>query len=334
MSNEIVEIEFYEGVDNVSEKLKNSTFIAYINLHGSFQGVTRVSGDTISHSLKEILNKSSNRCLFNRISLKRNSEWDELLLMICNALVIACYGDIGGKEIIGGKALEEAIRRINENAYSKGIIETIETPTKLVEEQLGVKIEAITEKPVEEIKPEAPQKTSLKTEEKPPEIEEVIEEGLETAATIPVETSVSKTEMLPEQKEIPPEHMGLPIPQPRIEEKREEKTISKKPMVIEEISRLDKPLMDLSERLLDLASSENINILNAVVKGDPDILEIEMTVAKLGFGRKREKMLRLTNSLADLFTDILIKNHAPQKELIVVVRHGYDAVKIVRKIKS
>ncbi len=334
MGSDVVEIEFYEKINELSEKIKTSAFIAYVNLHGVFQGVTRVTGEEITSIFKEMVGKSRGRCLYNRISFKKNGAWDEVVIIICNGLVIASHGEIDDEENLGEELLKKIIKNINENLYTRGIIETIELPEKLVKEQLNIDIEEISRKEevIEEEKPEL----SLKAEEKAPEIEEVIEKGLETAATIPVETSISKTEMLPgeEKREVPPEvasALGLP-PQPKPTIEAEEK-ITKKPMVIEEISRLDKPLMDLSDRLIELSSSENINISNAVVQGDPDRLDLEVTITRLGWGRKREKMLKLANSIADILSSILLKNRASQKELIITVRHGYDAVRITRRLK-
>jgi len=327
-----VEIKLYDGIDSVSDKLRNSTFLAYINLYGAFQGVERVSGEEILNVFKELSSKSVDRCLFSRISLKRNGEWDEVSIIICNNIVVASAGEILGEEKIGSEIMQEIIRNINSNTYTRGIVENIEIPVKMVVEQLGVLIEGLKpplEKPVEE-------KPSLKAEEKPPEIEEVIEEKSEVAATIPVETGLSRTEALPIEKKTPPPEALTPPqlpPAPRVEEVVEKEERVRKPVVIEELSGLDKVVIDLNDRMISLASSENVNITNAVVTGDPDKLEVEVNISKLGWGRKREKMMKLANSIADILTSILIKNRASQKELAVTVRHGYDAVKIMKKIK-
>ncbi|MEM1878082.1 MAG: hypothetical protein QW669_04355, partial [Desulfurococcaceae archaeon] len=118
----------------------------------------------------------------------------------------------------------------------------------------------------------------------------------------------------------PPE---IPVPE----------AISKKPVVIEELSiALDKPIIDFTDRLVQLASGENIGISSAVVSGDMDRLDVEVSIARLGITRKREKMLRLAESIANILSDILVKQKASQKEIAIVVRHGYEAVKFTKRI--
>ncbi len=336
LSQDVIELRYYDNIDNASEKLKDSSVQAYINLHGSFQGIVRVTGSEIANVISELVKKSIDRCYFHRLSFKRNGEWDELLLVLCGDTVIASYGEVEGKEEVGVKSLEKIVKNINEDKYTHGIIEMIEVPLKLVENKLGVKVEALAVKEKEE--KEEVKEEKLVAEEKPPEIERFIE-GAEAVATIPVETSVSKTEMLPEEKrEIPPETapaLGLPPTIPKREEKpRVEEAPTRKPMVLEEVVSLDKSMLELSDRLINLASSENVNISNVVVQGDPDRLEVEMIITKLGWSKKRNKMLNIANSVADVLSDVLIKNRAPQRELVVTVRHGYNAVKIVRRLKS
>ncbi len=336
MSSKTVELEYVEEIEEASKKLKDTFIQAYINLHGNFQGITRVSAGEIGNIFKDLI-KEPSRCYFHRLNLRRNGEWDELLIILCGNTVVASHGYIKEKEVSGVTALEELAKNVNSEVYTHGIIETIEIPPRLIEEKLGVSIKQV----VKEAKPEekVEEKPRLKAEEKPPELEEVVEKTAtpETIATIPLETSITRTESLPEkpateeEKKIPPTLPPFVKPEVKHEEPT---TITRKPIVLEEAIQLDKPILEFSDRLTSILSEKNINLSDAIIQGDPDKLEVEVTVTKLGWGRKREKMLKIAENIANILSSILAKNKAPQKELIVTVKHGFNAVRISKKLST
>lgn len=324
-----VELEVHEEIDTFSTKIRDSSFLAYVSLHGVFQGMIRVSKEELSLSIAEVVSRSVNRCFYIRLGLKTNEHWDEIYVLLCNSMVLGVNGEVGGKEAVGSNCLEEVINGINSGKYSRGLIEITEIPVKFVEERLGVDVATLS-KPKPQLPPPPSKEKGLVTEEKPSEIERIVEE----VATIPIETSISRTETLAThvkptlEEKAPPQTPALKPPEIPSPE-----SIVKKPVVIEELSAaLDKPIMDFTDRIVQLASSENIGVSSAVVSGDMDRLEVEVSIARLGITRKREKMLRLAESVINILNDVLIKQKAPQKEVAVVIRHGYEAVRVSKRI--
>lgn len=325
----VFEVEVHEDVDRLSELIKEASFMAYVNLHGSFQGIMRVVGEELTRSLVEITGRAVDKCLYVRFGLKADDHWDEVYLLMCNNVILGIHGEVGKTEKVGKKCLEEVIDKVNAKAYSRGVIELVEIPSKMVEEHLGVTL-VKEAKPPAPVKPEAPE-ARLATPPKPPEIERVVE-GV--GETIPIETSVSRTESLtpikpPEEavKPPPPQFKPIEIPPPSVE------TPSVKPMVIEEIGRtLDSAILDFSDKLSQLTSKENVGVTLAMVTGDPDKLEIEVTVARLGIMKKKEKMLKLAESIASLMQEIVSTHKGSQKEIIVMIKHGFEAVRVTRRI--
>lgn len=330
MSSKEIELEYYERLNDVSIKLKDTALQAYISLNGVFIGLNRYSGKDIVDIYKSII-RESNRCFFHRISLRRNGEWDEVLLIICGKLIIASYGFVENREAFGKELLENVVNNINANKYTHCVLETMEIPLKLIEEKLGIDVKSIVieEKVVEE-KPVEIEKPSLKTEEKPVEIEKIVEEMTtrETVATIPIETSVSRTETIPEEKVVEREKVETALI-----EKPSPETYIRKPVVLEEITQLDKPVIEFSDKLVSLADRESIGLTNVVVYGDQDKLDVEIVVSKIGWSKKRERMIKLAENIADILSNILLKHNAPQRELTVTIRHGLNAVKISKKTK-
>lgn len=331
MSSRIVEVEYYDGIDSVSSKLRDTALQAYINLRGTFIGISRFSIGEVLNLLSSIFRDES-RCYFHRISLRRNGEWDEAIIIVCGRTVVASYGFVENVEVLGRKLLEVLSSYIGENKYTHGIVETVEVPARLVEEKLGVSVEPLLAKgrpsPRVETVEEMP---SLKAEEKPAEVERVIEEASrpEEPITIPIEVSVSKTETMPSRevaREELEEAIELERPAPR-------EAAPRKPLILEEVIQLDKPILEFSDRIADVASRELVGFSSVVISGDQDRLEVEVTITKLGIGKRREKMVRVAEELASVLSNILIKSKAPQRELSVVVRHGLTAVKIFKSIE-
>lgn len=325
----VFEVEVHEEVDRLSELIKEASFIAYVNLHGSFQGIMRVVGEELTRSLVEIAGKAVDKCLYTRFGLKANDYWDEIYLLMCNNVIIGVHGEVGKTEKFGKKCLEEVVNKVNVGAYSRGVIELVEIPLKLVEEQLHVSLVKEVKPPVE-AKPAVPE-PRLTTPPKPPEIERAVE-GI--SETIPIETSVSRTESLTPVK--PPEEAvkpTLPVLKPIETPPPGVEVPSIKPMVIEEIGRtLDSAILDFSDRLSQLTNRENVGVTLAMVAGDPDKLEIEVSVARLGIMKKKERMLKLAESIANLMYEIVAGRKGSQKEIIVTIKHGFEAVRVTKKV--
>jgi hypothetical protein len=328
--DQAVELEYYDGIDEVSEKIQSSAFEAYITLEGVFQGVTRIIGDEIIGIFKELIDKSRGKCIYNRISLRRSDgSWDEVSVLVCNGIAVAAAGEIGGERVLGSRALRQLAIYINRNTYTAGVIEVTELSADFVKKRLGIDISKLGRvEAIEEKKPER-----LTTPPKPKEIEELVGgKEIAPATTIPVETSISKTAPLPisEARKFLPPHLLPAISTPRetreiIEERKA------KPVKISEALLIDKPVLEFSDRVIKYAFDNRISISQVVIRGEPKDLEIEVTVTRLGLTRKREKMINLANSIADLMEDISVKNNVSLNRLTVIVRHGYDAVKVSRE---
>ncbi len=335
MGEESVEIQVFDGIEEVSEKIKQSTFEAYMTLEGVFQGIERIMGDQIPQVLKEITDRTHRKCLFARLSLrKRDGKWDEVILLVCNKIVMVAHGNIDDEELSGKDCLVKLAFNINRNVYTIGMIELTELPVSFIERRLGVSLELIgMPKEVEEEKPKKP-KLAVKPKR---EVEELIEGGEKPSMTIPVETSLEQTKILTVEearKFLPPTLVpALNIPGVKRVVEEEKKVEAKaKPLKIREIIDLDKAIIELSDKLLDLAGAERINILQAIVTGGLDELIVEITITKLGLTRKRAKMLSIANSIADTFHEIMSRDNKGFKKVTVIVRHGYDAVKVTREL--
>lgn len=323
-----IELEIHENIEEFSSKIRDSSFLAYVSLHGAFQGMIRVGKEELSSSLSEVVSKSENRCFYIRMGMKSDEYWDEAYALICNGVILGVNGEIKGKEVSGSACLEEVVNGINSGRYNRGLIEITEIPVKFVEEKLSIDVSSLG-KPKPRLPPPPSKERGLVTEEKPAEIERLVEE----AATIPIETSISRTETLTPPVKPTTVEKAPPTPVLKPPEIPPPETITKKPVVIEELSvALDKPITDFTDKLVQLASGENIGISSAVVSGDMDRLDIEVSIARLGITRKREKMLKLAESIANLLNDVLVKQKASQKEVVIVIRHGYEAVKFTRRI--
>jgi len=343
MSSSSFEMEYVENIDTLSEKLKDPFIQAYINLNGVFQGVTRYSGEELINIFHE-LSKAKHTCYYYRLSFRKNGRWDELGVLVCGSTFIACYGSIDDEESIGLKALQKIVENINLMKYTHGIVEIIEIMPHFIEERLGVELKKFfkEEKPVEEaITPPTPTLvTEVKHEEVKP-VEEKAEEKIETSevvATIPLESSMTRTETLPEKviesKEVQPEMFEKPVEEviPKPEAPLEQPIY--KPLVIEEVLSFDKVIIDFSENLSKIISGENIGLIDAVIRGDQERIEVEASVTKLGWSKRREKMFKIAEEIANALTSILQKNNAPQREVIITVKHGYNAVRVIKKIGS
>uniref|UniRef100_A0A7C4HC79 Uncharacterized protein n=1 Tax=Staphylothermus marinus TaxID=2280 RepID=A0A7C4HC79_STAMA len=323
-----IELEYYDKIDETSIKLKDVTLQAYISLNSVFTGIFRYTGREI-HSVYDQLIRDTNRCYFHRISLRRDSEWDEISMIICSKIVIACHGIIEDHEYIGKELLERVVNNISSEKYSHCVLETLEIPLKLIGEKLGVDTRSVLIEEKKEEKPLVEEKSVLKTTEKPVEIERIVEEisTPETVATIPIETSVARTETIPEERVNVRKEVEIPV----VEKPATEESV-RKPIVLEETFRLDKPILEFSDKLMNLADRESIGISNVVIYGDQDRLEVEIVVSKIGWSKKRERILKLAESIADVLLNILLKHNAFQKDLSITVRHGLNAVRISKKL--
>ena len=145
--SEVIEIKMHEDIDRVSEQLRNPAFEAYINLDGTFYGVERVVGDTVSKIFNIILDKSKGKCFYIRISLrgKETSKWDELVSVICGSTIFAAYGTIDGKEEVGGNIVSKIVEKINNKYYVSALLEFIELPLDFPVKRFGVSIESVIE---------------------------------------------------------------------------------------------------------------------------------------------------------------------------------------------
>jgi len=339
LSRERIELSYIDELDSVSSKLKDISVQAYLSLHGSFQGVVRASHSEIPGLFRELV-RARDRCFLYRLSLKRAEVWDDVTLVMCGDTVIAVTGVIGGSEVTGLKTLEELVNSINKGEYSHGVVEIHEIPPRIIEEKLGVKVSVEAKPPSPQIQPAAvEEKPVLVAEQKPPEVERAVEEisGKSTGVTLPLESTITRTELLPQKQveEVRGEHKlpQIPAPLPELPETPvKAETTARKPVVVEELASMDQQIIEFSDRLSSLLSEENVSMTDAVVYGDPDKLEVEISLAKLGWVKKREKMLKIAESVADILSSIVIKNKGSQKEIAVTVKHGLDAVRVTKKI--
>ncbi len=334
-----VEITVHENIEELSEKIKSPTFEAYKTLEGVFQGIERVIGDQIPKIFEELTERSSHKCLYVRLSLRKKSgAWDEGILLICNKKVLASHGVFDEKNYSGRESLEILARNINQDMYTAGLIEITELPIRFIKERLGVKIEEAVAEKEEEVKARKPPRLAAKPREE--KIEEVIEGAEKTSVTIPVEMSMEKTKILSVEeakKFLPPTIapiMNIPGVKPPETIKEEKVKKPAKPLKIEEVMSVEDSILELNDRLIDLSSREKIHIIQAVVMGGYEELTIEIAITKLGLVNKRAKMIKIAETIAKVLEDILSKQRSPFRRITVIVRHGYDAVKITREVKA
>lgn len=330
---QIVELELYDRIDDISEKIRSSAFEAYITLEGVFQGIIRIIGEEIASVFKELIDKSRKKCIYSRISLRKESgSWDELGVLVCNGVAIAAAGEIDDEKLIGTSLLEKIASRINENVYTAGVIEITEVPLDFVRKRLGINVnDIVSVKPEEKITPRKPSSQAKPSRE----IDKLSESReIAPATTIPVETSISKTAPLPisEARQLLPPHIlpALGLTRGRREEIHEEKEL--KPIRISEALSIDQPILEFSDKMIKYAFENQINISQALIKGDNENIVVEVTVTRLGLMRKRDKMLSLANNIADFMQEIFLKNKTNIRKISVIVRHGYDAVKVTREL--
>jgi len=338
LSRERIELNYIDELDSVSSKLKDISVQAYLSLHGSFQGIVRASYSEIPGLFKELV-RARDRCFLYRLSLKRAEVWDDVTLVVCGDTVIAVTGVISGSEVAGLKTLEELVNNINRGEYSHGVVEIHEIPPRIIEEKLGVKVSVEAKPPPQPQPVTVEEKPVLVTEPKPPEVERAVEEvsGKSTGVTLPLESTITRTELLPQKQieevrgELKPQQLPAPLPESQ-EAPVKAETTTRKPVVIEELASMDQQIIEFSDKLSSLLSEENVSMTDAVVYGDPDKLEVEISLTKLGWMKKREKMLKIAESIADILSSIVIKNKGSQKEIAVTVKHGLDAVRVSKKV--
>ncbi len=336
--NQVVEIEVHENIEELSEKVKSPTFEAYKTLEGVFQGIERIIGEQIPTILKELTDRSSKKCLYIRLSLRRKTGiWDEGVLLLCNGKVLASHGVFNEKEEIGKKALELLAKNINQDLYTAGLIEITELPIRFIRDKLGVKLEEVG---LEKEKPKEEKQPRLISKPKEEKIEEIIEGEEKTSVTIPVEISTEQTKILTVEEAkrfLPPSIaplISVPGVKPPTPEERETPKKEAKPVRMEEIISIEDSILELNDKLIDLSNKEKIHILQAVVMGSYDELTVEIAITKLGLVNKRAKMLKIAESIANILQEVLSRDGAPFKRVTIIVRHGYDAVKITRELQS
>lgn len=330
---ELVEIKVHEKLDELSKKISSSSFEAHITLEGIFQGIERVIGDKIPHVFKMLVEKSKNTCIFNRINLKRRtSSWDEVVLLLCNGVVIGAHGEINGQRLYGSKLLEQLSYNVNNNVYSHIIIEETLLPSEFVKKYLKLEDFGETQEP----KPKETQtEKKTKTITKVDAYAETTQLNIPIASTIPVETSLDKTKVLP-RRPIPP---GFVPPKfiasdTRKKEETEEKEIAgtKKPMNVYLALRLSDKVLDLSNRLVELAEVEGIGVSYSSLSYNGSAYVLETNVTRVGFIRKYEKIRRIAEKIASILIEYMSDSPLAFERVIVILRHGFDTVRVVKKI--
>ncbi|ABN70416.1 hypothetical protein Smar_1325 [Staphylothermus marinus F1] len=330
-----IELELYEGIDDISEKIRSSAFEAYITLEGMFQGIIRVIGEDIASVFKELISKSSRKCIYSRISLRKETgTWDELGILVCNGIAIAASGEIDNEKLSGIKLLEKIASRINKNIYSAGVIEITEISLDFIKKRLGINIDNFVS--TESLEKSASEKKPLKTQ-KFKEVGKIIEpKEIAPAATIPVETSTSKTAPLPVElarQVLPPQVLAsLGLTRENKQVLIEDKNFQ--PIKVKEAISIDQSILEFSDKMIKYAFENQVNISQAIIRGDNEKLVVEVIVARLGFARKRQKMISLANNVAELIRDVLVKSNVNVKKISVIVRHGFDAVKVSRDLSA
>ncbi len=341
---EIIEVSMYEEIDRVSEFIKNPAFEAYINLEGVFQGIERFIGDNVPKLFNVLSSKSIEKCLFTRLSLRRQSgTWDEAVILVSEGVVIGIYAVVDGSEVAGSEALDRIAQNMNKGLYSMAIMEVIELPRDFTERRLDVKIEKL-------VSIKEAEKAKKKTEEKPRE--ERVEEKTRTrpkpvlqqpAKTIPIDASVEKTKVLPESEfrrfyqAVLRRAMGLPLPPPETKPsiEREEETSKPLPKPLDEMLKYEEPLLDLIDVLTPVIHSSKTNISTLKFTGDRKKLYIEVNASKLGLLMKKEKMMEIARMIGENVKKILNEKYSNLglTDIEITVKHGWDVIKLTYKIK-
>ncbi len=329
-------IDIYKDLDKVSKSIRNPAFEAYINLEGIFQGIDRFVSDSVNNLLKVISSKSLDKCIFCKLSLKKKTgSWDEAVLFLCEKTLMGIYGIFDGEEYNGAQALGSFSEKINAKEYSTAIIEYIELPKDFVKRRLKIEIPrpASTVKEDKGVKKELP-KTIVANENI---------QYTPTSGTIPIETSVEKTKVLPSEEL---EKFYKAFIEKVVLPKRgvyvvssEEKTLDKeKPLVnnVEELIKLETPLLKLVESLTPLVQANKMNITMMKISGDHKSILIEVNVSKLGLLMKKEKMHEIAKTVTEKAIEVINKNKheglTSVKEVRVTVKHGWDVIKMNKKV--
>ncbi len=316
----------HEDIDRISQQLRNPAFGAYINLEGVFHGVERVVGETVSRIFNIIFERSRDKCFYVRISLrgKETSKWDELVIIVCGSTIIAAHGSVGGEEESGSNIVSSIVDGLNKKMYTSAIVEFIELPIDFVAKKFGIAIESIIEEGVTSA--EAIKKTMVSKETVTPQPEAI------PASTISIRSSMEKTQILPRevmkkfyQKILP----RIPtIPSPREEVIEEERIVE----TLDDVLVYEKHLLKIMEEIVSNTSPGEANISMLRIRRRGKRLLVEVSVAKLGLVMKREKMMKIATLVADLVQKIISENNKELKfkGIDVVVKHGWDLVKISR----
>ena len=345
-----LEINLYEDIGYVSEQMAKPSFEAYITIEGVFQGIERVSGDRVPEIFSILFEKAAGRCLYVRISLRRRAAaWDEAALLVCGSVIMGAQGVVGDEELSGASVLEKIVNGINTGAYTAAILELTELPPDFLEKRLGVKVSkpAMEQKPVHRgetglgeittVKPRAPEKPAP-----PSPVAEAVEEKpgpgeVKPSSTIPVQTGFEKTRPLP-LEEARKFYPRVPKPVPRrgvvIEEKKEEAVAEQRPVELQRVLEIEKPIMEISGKVTEISRSENIGFSTVRIRGENSLLLVEVMVTKVGLLKKRDRMMKVATALADALETILSTKYRDTgiKNIQVIVRHGWDAVKVTRKL--
>lgn len=332
---ELVEIKVHERLDELSKKICSSSFEAHITLEGIFQGIERVIGDKIPHVFKMLAEKSKDTCIFDRINLKRRtSSWDEVVLLLCNGIVIGAYGEINGQRLYGYKLLEQLSYNINNNVYSHVIIEETLLPSEFVKKYLSLK--GFKEKK-QTLKPGGQEEKPVKPVVKVDAYAKTTQLNIPLASTIPVETSLDKTKVLPRRPLppgfVPPKFIALTDTQ-KHEAEEEDIAGSKKPMNIYLVMGLSDKVLDLSNRLVELAEIESIGVSYSSLSYNGTAYVLETNVTRVGFIRKYEKIRKIAEKIASILIECMGDSPLKFDRVIVILRHGFDTVRVVKKVYS
>ncbi len=329
-------LDIYKDLDKVSKSIRNPAFEAYINLEGVFQGIDRFVGNSVNNIMKVIGNRSLNKCIFCKLSLKKKTgSWDEAVLFLCEKTLMGIYGIFDGEEYNGVQALGSFSEKIDAKEYSTAIIEYIELPKDFVKRRLRIEIpkQVSTVKEGKEVKKELP-KTIIANENI---------QYTPTSGTIPIETSVEKTKVLPTEElekfyKAFIEKVVLPKRGVYIIPSEEKKLDKEKPLVnnVEELIKLETPLLKLVESLTPLVQANKTNITMIKISGDHKSILIEVNVSKLGLLMKKEKMLEIAKAVTEKAIEVISKNKHEEltsvKEVRVAVKHGWDVIKMSKSV--
>ncbi len=337
---EIIEISMYEDTDKVSEFIRNPAFEAYINLEGVFQGIERFIGENVPKLFSVISDKSIGKCLFTRLSLRRHSgNWDEAVILVSEGVVIAVYAIVDGSEVIGADALDRIVQNMNKGLYSSAIMEVIELPRDFTERRLGVDLEKIAS--IKRVEAEKRVREKAVAEVKKAKPKAVVQQPTKT---IPIDTSVEKTKVLPQTEfrmfyqAVLRKSIGLPVTPPETTSTGKEKAVEEEaiPKTLDELLYYEKPLLDLIDVLTPVIHSSKTNISMLKFTSDKKKLLIEVNASKLGLLMKKEKMTEIAKMIAENVTKIIKDryNELGLTDIEITVKHGWDVIKLTYKVKE